>query len=135
MNVLFLTPEYAPWVKTGGLGDVSGALPPALASLGHDVRVLMPADMPRTPVAEIPARDGWPAARIDSVPQPGGVTLLLLDCPELYDHEGGPYLDAQGRDHWNNARRDALVDGLFVHAPARNGRQTFSNVGQPGYPQ
>ena len=37
--------------------------------------------------------------------------------------------------HWNNARRDALVDGLFVHAPARNGRQTFSNVGQPGYPQ
>jgi hypothetical protein len=36
--------------------------------------------------------------------------------------------------HWNNTRRDALVDGLFVHAPARNGRQTFSNLGQPGYP-
>jgi hypothetical protein len=37
--------------------------------------------------------------------------------------------------HWNNARRDALVDGLFVHAPALEGRQMFSNVGQPGYPQ
>lgn len=37
--------------------------------------------------------------------------------------------------HWNNARRDALVDGLFVHAPALNGRQMFTNLGQPGYPQ
>ena len=37
--------------------------------------------------------------------------------------------------HWNNARRDSLMDGLFVHAPAREGRQMFSNVGQPGYPQ
>lgn len=37
--------------------------------------------------------------------------------------------------HWNNARRDALMDGLFLHAPATNGRRTFSNLGQPGYPQ
>ncbi|MEX6665536.1 DUF2235 domain-containing protein [Pseudomonas sp. W2-17] len=37
--------------------------------------------------------------------------------------------------HWNNARRDSLVDGLFVHAPALNGRQMFTNLGQPAYPQ
>lgn len=43
MKVLFATPEFAPLVKTGGLGDVSAALPRALRALGHDVRVLMPA--------------------------------------------------------------------------------------------
>ncbi|MEN4752361.1 DUF2235 domain-containing protein [Pseudomonas sp. Ps21-P2] len=37
--------------------------------------------------------------------------------------------------HWNNARRDSLVDGLFVHAPALNGRQMFTNLGQLAYPQ
>lgn len=37
--------------------------------------------------------------------------------------------------HWNNARRDSLVDGLFVHAPALNGRQMFTNLGQLACPQ
>ena len=39
MKVLFATSEMAPWVKTGGLGDVAGALPLALHQLGLDVRV------------------------------------------------------------------------------------------------
>ncbi len=42
MNVLFVAAEVAPYVKTGGLADVAGALPEALRAEGHDVRVVMP---------------------------------------------------------------------------------------------
>jgi starch synthase len=42
MRILFLSSEAAPFSKTGGLGDVSGALPQAMAALGHEVRVVTP---------------------------------------------------------------------------------------------
>ena len=42
LNILFVSPEVHPFAKTGGLGDVSGALPRALKALGHEVRVILP---------------------------------------------------------------------------------------------
>ena len=42
LRILLISSEVEPFAKTGGLADVAGALPKALAGLGHDVRVLMP---------------------------------------------------------------------------------------------
>ena len=120
MRVLFVTPECAPWVKTGGLGEVAASLPRALTGLGLDVKMLMPAYRSlgallaegRT-CAEWPARGAWPAGRLvqaaPAVNQAAGFTLLLLDCPALFDLAGGPYQDTSGRDHGDNARRFGLL--------------------------
>jgi len=42
MNILFVTSEVYPFAKTGGLADVSGALPKAIKDLGHEIRIMMP---------------------------------------------------------------------------------------------
>lgn len=111
MKILFATPECAPYVKTGGLGDVSGALPATLARMGHDVRLLMPAYTGMRvsgevlDTVELPPEGPWPAAQLLPVKTANGVTLLLLACPPLYQRNGGPYVDAQGRDHHDNALR------------------------------
>jgi starch synthase len=118
MKILFATPECAPYVKTGGLGDVSGALPAALAALGHDVRVLLPAYRGMKVTGEVgdsvelPAQGPWPAAQLLPVRTDNGVTLLLLACPSLYQRAGGPYVDQNGSDHVDNALRFAFLSRI-----------------------
>ncbi len=112
LRLLFATSECAPWIKTGGLGDVAAALPAALADVGVDVRVLLPA-FPGVlkaagktrRLADVIAAAPWPAAVLRGTVLPSGVRAILVDCPQLYDRPGGPYQDARGLDHADNARR------------------------------
>lgn len=117
ISVLFATSELAPWVKTGGLGDISAALPPALRRAGVDVRVLVPrypalaqAFPDAAVVAELPGLGGaLPPSKICSAVTPDGTPLLLLDCPALYERPGNPYLGGDGRDWRDNHLRFGLL--------------------------
>ncbi|WP_153116418.1 glycogen synthase GlgA [Rhodocyclus tenuis] len=116
LAILFAVSEIAPWVKTGGLGDVAGALPAALRRRRQDVRVLVPAypalrqAFPDAQlVAELPSlAPALPPCRLLAA-DGNGLPLLLLDCPELYDRPGSPYLDAAGRNQPDNDRRFGLL--------------------------
>jgi starch synthase len=114
LKVLFATPECAPFARTGGLGDVSAALPAALRAMGIDARVLLPAyhEVDSAPCAELEII-GRPV-RLHESRLPSGVPLYLLDCAELFRRDGGPYQDAQGADWPDNALRF----GVFSRAAA-----------------
>ncbi|HET9663470.1 MAG TPA: glycogen synthase GlgA, partial [Burkholderiales bacterium] len=112
--MLFVTPEYAPLVKVGGLGDVSASLPAALRRLGIDVRVLLPgfpavaAQLARVPPLAALTLLGQ-RARLMEVTLARGVPLMALDCPPLYQRSGGPYQDETGADWKDNAMRFGVL--------------------------
>jgi starch synthase len=121
-RVLFVTSEAHPLAKTGGLGDVCGSLPPALARLGHDVRLLMPAyrDAKRgagalRPVTQIPiAFAGAPATLLEGRLPGTELTLWLVDYPAAFEREGHPYLAPDGQPWPDNAPRFALLCAAAV---------------------
>jgi starch synthase len=129
LKVLFVAAEVHPLVKTGGLADVTAALPVALRKLGVDARILMPAyrgvtDKLRTTVACRPF-EALPTVRKVRLLRgelPGtDVPVYLIDCPTLYDRPGGPYSDQFGRDHWDNALRFALLGRVASRFAVRRG--------------
>jgi len=115
VRVLFVTPEIAPWAKTGGLGDVAQSLPRALAAEGAELRLLVPAypalraAFPHArQVAELPAPGGsLPAARL--LEAAGAPPLWLLDCPPLFERPGNPYQTPEHRDWHDNDLRFGLL--------------------------
>ena len=123
-RVLSVASECVPLIKTGGLADVVGALPGALAPLGWDMRVLLPAYRALRPMAadwpvvfEIPDLFGGSGRVLHG--EVAGISVLLLDAPHLFDREGGPYSNAAG-DHPDNALRFAALSWVAA-AIARDG--------------
>ncbi len=114
MLVLSVVSEIYPLIKTGGLADVAGALPKALATQGIAVLSLVPgypqvlAQLPhRKEVGRLSEVLGHSA--IVSRARFEGLDLLVLEIPALFDRTGGPYLDENGRDHPDNWLRFAAL--------------------------
>lgn len=120
IRVLSVASECAPLVKTGGLADVAGALPAALAPLGVEMRTLLPGyravtgKLGKTKTVET-FKDlfGGPAKILSA--RVAGLDLLILDAPHLFDRDGGIYLDAEGRDWPDNAERFAALAYAAAH--------------------
>ena len=121
MEILFVTTELAPFVKVGGLADVSAALPKTLKALGHKVTIVMP----RFPAFEeaglLLARRLTPLAlelgtgetrkkhevTVYDGRLPSGVDLVLLDAPGLFDRAG--VYGHRNEDYPDNAMRFAVL--------------------------
>jgi len=115
LRALFVAPELAPWVKAGGLAEVSRDLPRALADAGADVRLLVPA-FPALRAAFPAARE---RARFDA---PGGSLaaarlleasatpqIYLVECDAYYARAGGPYGGPDDADWPDNHLRFGLL--------------------------
>lgn len=114
MRVLAVTPEIFPLIKTGGLADVTGALPVALAGQGVATRTLIPgypvvmkAFKKKKPLHQYASLQGGKVSVHGAAI--AGLDLLVLDAPHLFDRVGGPYGDATGADWPDNWRRFAAL--------------------------
>ena len=114
LTTLSVASEAYPLVKTGGLADVVGALPAALAPHGVQTTTLLPgypavlkAAKRAKPVHHWAELLGVEARLLKA--QVAGVDLLILDAPLLYAREGGLYGDPTGKDWPDNWRRFAAL--------------------------
>ncbi|WP_022724571.1 glycogen synthase GlgA [Rhodopseudomonas sp. B29] len=129
LTALSIASEIFPLIKTGGLADVTGALPTALKQ--HDIAVVtlvpgypsvLQAIEDGQTVLDLPELFGGPARLVAA--RCGELDLLVLDAPHLYARPGNPYVGADNKDWPDNALRFAAL------------AQTGARLGQglmPGY--
>jgi len=114
VKVLFAASEAYPLIKTGGLADVAGSLPPALARLRVDVRLLLPAYGEVLSGLEsvrfstgLSVNGEW--VRVFHTRLPASRTQVwLVDHPLFSARMGNPYLDADGEPWPDNGERYLL---------------------------
>lgn len=112
--VLAVASEAFPLIKTGGLADVVGALPAALARQGVAVRTLLPG----YPAVMAALHDGEAFFRFDDLfggpatliaGEAKGLDVIAIDAPHLYARPGNPYVGPDGRDWPDNVFRFAAL--------------------------
>jgi len=126
LRILNVVSECVPFAKTGGLADVAGALPIALAARGHDVRVVMPRyrltkkyaarKLPLSLGVPVGQGEAWCAAWEAQLGE-SFARVYLLEHDELFDR-GGIYNDANGDYSDNLARFTVLSRGAIRLAAA-----------------
>ena len=122
MNIVFAASEGVPFSKTGGLADVVGALPRALAALGHQVSVYLPRYRqtkltdPTTVVRSVtvPFDDQYRFASVMSGGSQNGVSFYFVEYPPYFDRDA-LYGTAAG-DYPDNAERFALFCRTVLEA-------------------
>ncbi|MDF2969792.1 MAG: starch synthase [Microvirga sp.] len=126
-SILFVTSEIADYIKAGGLGEVSAALPRALR-YHYDVRILIPGYRQVLSqignveeIARLPASFGIPACGLGRGTTQDGLTVYVLLCPELYDRDGSPYVDSFGADWSDNDIRFARLGLAAADIACGNG--------------
>ena len=111
-SVLIVGSEARPFAKTGGLADVLGALPPALARIGWDATVVLPkyrGVAAGTSIESFPITVGGFTrdATFFEAPLADGARAILIECPDLFEREA---LYGQGSaDYPDNPRRFAFL--------------------------
>jgi starch synthase len=114
MRILMVASEAAPFVKTGGLADVLGGLPPALAALGHEVAVVLPKYRAVELYQGQRVYDDLPVwlgrtnyrSSVDLASR-NGVLYYFINCPALYDRDG--IYNSAGKDYPDNHIRFAVL--------------------------
>ena len=122
MKILFASSEAHPLIKTGGLADVSGALPKALHDIKQDVRLILPAYQALlahagqlTEVARLTLTGSVEPVRVLEGRLPGtSVVVYLVDAPRCFDRPGNPYTGPDGTDWPDNAQRFAAFCRAIV---------------------
>lgn len=128
MRIVMAASECAPYSKTGGLADVVGSLPPALAKLGHQVSVFVPryrqtkleGPVKIIPSITVPFDDRYRFCSILDGGVRDGVQIYFIDYPPFFDREG-LYGTAIG-DYPDNAERFALLCRAILEATKALGR-------------
>jgi len=121
LDILMVISEAIPYSKTGGLGDVGGALPAALAHLGHHVTVVTPRYRGMREGKQIAsfARGAWlgaPDVRVLESVHDDGVRFWFVDCPAYYDR-AGIYEGPRG-DYPDNYLRFSLLSRAALECAA-----------------
>jgi starch synthase len=124
-HALLVGSEVLPFSKSGGLADVLGALPPALARQGWEVTVVSPRYRgvdAGTFVDRVPISLGGRSFDVGfyDAPMADGARALLIDVPELFDREG--LYHVRNVDYADNARRFAVLSKAALEWAAKRGQ-------------